>query len=112
MDATPRAGRISSAAQAVATVVYSARALLDIESTLSPWSGDTCSAAKATAAIRSGIDNLAAHPLIGRRVEGELRELIVSLGATGYVALYRFLIADDEVRVLTLVSQRELGFTP
>ena len=67
---------------------------------------------RATTAIRSGIENLAAHPLIGRRVEGELRELIVSRGATGYVALYRFLIAEDEVRVLTLISQRELGFTP
>ena len=45
-------------------------------------------------------------------VLGELRELIVSRGATGFFALYRFLIAEDEVRILTLISQRELGFTP
>jgi plasmid stabilization system protein ParE len=96
----------------VATVVYSARALSDIETALSRCSGDPGSAAKATAAIRSGAESLAAHPLVGRRVEGELRELIVSQGATGYFALYRFLIAEDEVRVLTLISQRDLGFTP
>lgn len=96
----------------MATVVYSARALADIETALSRWSGDPDSTVKAATAIRSGIENLAAHPLIGRRIEGELHELIVSQGATGYIALYRFLIAVDEVWVLTLASQRELGFTP
>jgi plasmid stabilization system protein ParE len=96
----------------VATVAYSARALSDIEIALSRWRDDPDSAVRAATAIRSGIENLTEHPLLGRRIEGELRELIVSRGATGYVALYRFLIAEDEVRVLTLVSQRELGFTP
>jgi len=112
VDATPCTGRISSAAEAVATVVYSARALSDIEAVLFRCGRNPGSAATATAAIQSGIESLAAHPLIGRRIEGELRELIVSRGATGYFALYRFLIAEDEVRVLTLISQRELGFTP
>ena len=96
----------------MATVVYSARALSDIESALSRCSSDPGSAARATTALRSAIETLTAHPLIGRRVEGELRELIVSRGATGYVALYRFLVAEDEVRVLALTSQRELSFTP
>ncbi|MDZ7841325.1 MAG: hypothetical protein U5R46_10985 [Gammaproteobacteria bacterium] len=31
------------------------------------------------------------HPLIGRRVQGEIRELVISYGKTGYVVLYRFL---------------------
>jgi plasmid stabilization system protein ParE len=96
----------------VATVVYSLRALADIESALSRFGVDPHSAVRAATAIQSAIDNLAAHPFIGRRVEGELRELIVSSGATGYVALYRFLIGDDELRILTLTSQRDLGFTP
>ena len=112
MDATPCAGRNSSAAQAVATVIYSARALSDIETALTRCSDDPGSAAKATAAIRSGAESLAAHPLIGRRVEGELRELIVSQGVTGYIALYRFLVAVDEVRILALASQRDIGFIP
>ena len=53
---------------------------------------------------------LASHPLAGRRVEGELRELVISYGKTGFVALYRFLPAADQVRVLTLRHQRELDY--
>ena len=47
-------------------------------------------AVASAAAIRSAVENLATHPLIGRRVEGDLRELVISYGATGYIALYRF----------------------
>ena len=49
---------------------------------------------------------------MGRRIEGDIRELIISYGHTGYVALYRFLVLQDEVRVLSLRHQRELGFQP
>ncbi len=64
------------------------------------------------AAIRSAVENLASHPLIGRRVEGDLRELVISYGATGYIALYRFDIQRDQVRVLALRQQREIGYLP
>ena len=64
------------------------------------------------AAIRSAVENLASHPLIGRRVEGDLRELVISYGATGYMALYRFDIQRDQVRVLALRHQREIGYLP
>ena len=66
----------------------------------------------AAGTIQSAVDNLRAHPLIGRRVEGELRELVISYGRTGYVALYRFVIGRDEVRTLAPRHQRELGFLP
>jgi plasmid stabilization system protein ParE len=66
----------------------------------------------AVAAIQSAVDNLAAHPLIGRRIEGEVRELVISYGHTGYVALYRFVIPQNEVRILAIRHQRELGFQP
>jgi plasmid stabilization system protein ParE len=69
-------------------------------------------AADAVTAIQSAVDNLAAHPLIGRRIEGELRELVISYGQTGYIALYRFVISQDEVRILATRHQRELGFQP
>jgi plasmid stabilization system protein ParE len=69
-------------------------------------------AADAVIAIQSAVNNLAAHPLIGRRIEGELRELVISYGQTGYIALYRFVIAQDEVRILAIRHQRELGFQP
>jgi plasmid stabilization system protein ParE len=97
----------------VAEVVYSARALLDIERAFQFLRQENPSAAiDAVAAISSAVETLKAHPLIGRRVEGELRELVISYGRTGYVALYRFVIGHDEVRILALRYQRELGFLP
>ena len=63
-------------------------------------------------AIQSAVDHLAAHPLVGRRVEGELRELIISYGQTGYVAFYRFVVSKKEIRILAIRHQRELGFLP
>lgn len=65
-----------------------------------------------TSAIRSAVENLAAHPLVGRRIEGDLRELVISFGATGYIALYRFVVQEDQVRVLALRHQREIGYLP
>ena len=58
----------------------------------------------------SAIDLLGSHPLIGRRLEGNVRELVISFGRTGYVALYRFVPARSEVRILALRHQRELGY--
>jgi hypothetical protein len=49
---------------------------------------------------------------VGRRVDGEIRELIISYGHSGYVALNRFVVAMDEVRILAVRHQRELGFLP
>jgi plasmid stabilization system protein ParE len=69
-------------------------------------------ALSAVEAIQSAVSNLAVHPLVGRRLESELRELIISYGRSGYVALYRFVIARDEVRILAIRHQRELGFQP
>lgn len=69
-------------------------------------------ALNAVAAIQSAVETLAAHPLLGRRVEGELRELIISYGQTGYMALYRFAVRRDDVRILALRHQREVGFVP
>jgi plasmid stabilization system protein ParE len=63
-------------------------------------------------AIRSAVEGLAAHPLIGRRVQGDIRELVISFGQTGYIALYRFVVPQDEVRVLAIRHQREIGFVP
>lgn len=67
---------------------------------------------QAVAAVRSAVEHLVSHPLVGRRVEGEIRELVISYGKTGQIALYRFLVARDEVRILGLRRQREIGFVP
>jgi plasmid stabilization system protein ParE len=66
----------------------------------------------AARAICSAVENLATHPLVGRRVHGDIRELVISFGQTGYIALYRFVVPQDEVRVLAIRHQREIGFVP
>jgi plasmid stabilization system protein ParE len=66
----------------------------------------------ASEAIRSAVAMLGAHPLLGKRVRGDIRELVISHGTTGYIALYRFLVPQDEVRILALRRQREIGFAP
>ena len=66
----------------------------------------------AVAAITGAIDTVAAHPLIGRRIDRDLRELIVPYGKSGHIAVYRFVIARDEVRILAIRRQREVGLLP
>ena len=83
----------------MAQVVYSAHAVENLERA-------------AASSICSAVDNLATHPFVGRRVEGDLRELVISYGATGFIALYRFDIQHDQVRVLALRPQREIGYLP
>lgn len=95
----------------MATVVYSARALDHIERAFQFLRDKNPKAAvAAVTAIKSAADNLVAHPLVGPRVDGELRELVISYGQTGFVALYRFVVRFDEVRILALRHQRELEF--
>jgi plasmid stabilization system protein ParE len=97
----------------VAEVVYSARALEHVERAFQFLRDRNAGAAvQALTSIQSAVDTLAAHPLIGRRVEGELRELVISYGHTGYLALYRHVIAQEQVRILAIRNQRELGFLP
>ena len=52
---------------------------------------------------------LASHPLIGRRIHGEIRELVISYGNIGYIALYRFARAESGP-YLALRHQRELDY--
>lgn len=50
------------------------------------------------------------HPLIGRPAPHNLRELVISKGRSGYVALYRFLPSKDRIDILAIRHQRECGF--
>ena len=93
----------------MARVVYSRNALENLERAFAfVAQNDPDAAVAAAEAIRSAIETLTRHPLIGRPVAGELRELVISFGRTGYVALYRFVPARHEIRVLALRHQREL----
>ena len=95
----------------MAEIVYSPNAIANIERAFEYLAErDPRSALAAASAIRTAVDVLARHPLIGRPVEGELRELVISFGRTGYVALYRFIPSENQVRVLAIRHQRELDY--
>ena len=95
----------------MAAVVYSARALDHLENAFEFLAQTDLSAAlNAATVIQSAVSTLGAHPLIGRRIEGEIRELVISFGKSGYVALYRFIPHLDVVRVLAIRHQRELDY--
>jgi plasmid stabilization system protein ParE len=61
-------------------------------------------------AIFDALELLTRHPLIGRPVAGARRELVIGRDSRGYVALYRYDPLEDEVVVLALRAQREVGF--
>ena len=105
MDRTAGQGQQSRAAEAVATVVYSRRALDHLELAFGFLAEHD-----PAEAIRSAVELLADHPFLGRPTEGGLHQLVISFGKTGYVAMYRFLPHLDEVRVLALRHQRELDY--
>ncbi|WP_309896081.1 type II toxin-antitoxin system RelE/ParE family toxin [Archangium sp.] len=95
----------------MAQVVYAARAVADFERLVS-FLGEREPelAVLAVALIGEAVSALERHPLIGRPVEEGLRELVISRGRTGYIALYRFLKTEDTVLVLALRHQREVGY--
>jgi len=94
----------------MATVVFSGAALRGIEHFLGTATAG-CRASRAVV-LRSAAALLASHPLAGAALERGLRQLVIGHGATGAMAVYRFAIAADEVRVLVVAGQRELGYRP
>ncbi|MEO8250843.1 MAG: type II toxin-antitoxin system RelE/ParE family toxin [Burkholderiales bacterium] len=93
------------------TIAYSGRARADIVR-LSEFLVETYpTAADATAdLIEEAIGVLGNHLEIGRKVGSELRELIISRGRSGCLALYHFDARSDEVFVLAIRHQRESGY--
>ncbi|MFO1400739.1 MAG: type II toxin-antitoxin system RelE/ParE family toxin [Steroidobacteraceae bacterium] len=95
----------------MAQVIYARRALDDLERLLQFLERERPGAGPAAAAvIADGIGILERHPLIGRPVEHDLRELLISRGRSGYAALYCFLAAHDVALVLAIRHQREAGY--
>jgi plasmid stabilization system protein ParE len=95
----------------LATVYYSARALVDLDRLFDFISEhDPASAGRAAQHIVDATRILRDHPLIGRPVRGDIRELVISSGRTGYVALYRLRNGVARVEILTIRHQREAGY--
>lgn len=57
--------------------------------------------------IASAVEVLLRHPKIGRPLQSGLRELVISRGATGYLALYDYSELYDDVLILRVRHQRE-----
>lgn len=95
----------------MAKLSYTRKALQDIESLTAFLAENDPEGAPETAQlIREAVLILARHPLIGRPVEQGLRELIISRGRTGYLALYRYREPEDAVLILAIRHQREAGY--
>lgn len=92
-------------------VFFTERALSDLERIFEFLDQETPDfAASVGDEIVDATSILQRHPLIGRPTSHSLRELVISKGNAGYVALYRFLPATDRVDILAVRHQRECGF--
>ena len=111
MAGTARTKSQSGPSTFVAQVVYSKAALADLERTFEFIAREDSAAGVAAAkAIGEAVSTLANHPLLGRIVERDLRELVISYGKTGYVALYWFSVERAEIWILGIRHQRELDY--
>lgn len=95
----------------MAVISYAPRALSDLERLVDFLAeSDPGAASETVELVTSAVGVLEHHPLVGHPVEAGLRELVISRGKSGYLALYRYDEARDRVLVLTLRHQREAGF--
>jgi addiction module RelE/StbE family toxin len=95
----------------LAKLSYSERALADLER-LTDFliETDLSLAAETVELIAEAVSLLTRHPLLGRPVEYALRELVISRGRSGYVALYSLEEDQDAVLILAIRHQREAGY--
>ena len=95
----------------MARITYAPGAVLDLERLRDFLAEHDPGAALAAAeSIVEAVSVLERHPLIGRPAEAGMRELVISHGRTGYVALYDWLAAIDTVVILALRHQREASY--
>ena len=92
-------------------IVFSAQALADLDRLTDFLAQTDGAAARATSdLIFDAILVLKRHPAIGRPTARGLRELVISRGRTGYVALYRENPASQRIEILAIRHQREAGY--
>ncbi len=92
-------------------LVFSPRALQDIERCVEfLMNVDPGAASATTHLLIDGLRILKDHPLVGRPAELGYRELLISRGRSGYVALYKYDVERDAAIILAIRHQRESGF--
>lgn len=96
----------------MARLVYSGQARDDMDRLFDFLAQEDRSwAIDAMTVMLDGLELLKMHPLIGRPVEFLARELVISKGKTGYLALYDYDEFNDVVLVLAICHQRECGYS-
>ncbi|MBE0625548.1 MAG: type II toxin-antitoxin system RelE/ParE family toxin [Burkholderiales bacterium] len=94
-------------------IVFAEEALDDLEQIFEfNYKRDPATALAHIEAVRSAVLILDAHPRIGRPtgVGSALRELVISHGESGYIALYEHAPAEGLVRIVAIRHQREAGY--
>lgn len=92
-------------------MIYTANALADIERLTDFLIGsDPAAALETVDLITEAVSVLRRHPDVGRPVDQILRELVISRGRTGYVALYSHEEPEDCILILAIKHQREAGY--
>lgn len=94
-------------------IVFAEAALADLERIFEfNFARDAAYALEHVAKIRSAVMILDDHPEIGRLTQpgSSLRELVISHGKSGYVALYEHSPAEKLVRIVAIRHQREAGY--
>ena len=95
----------------MARIIYSRAALLGLEKVTDFLvEADPQAASETIDLIAEAVSILNRHPLIGREIEADLRELVISRGKSGYVALYSYEPDHDAVLILAIRHQREAGY--
>ena len=101
----------AASGKSLAQLIYSNEAFADFERIIEfPRDASPASVEEVVASIQSAILILADHSLIGCKRDAFRRELIISYGHSGYVAMYRHDAAYDVVRILRVKHQRAAGF--
>jgi len=94
-------------------IVFDEEALADLERIFEfNFDRDPATSLQHIERIRDAVLILDAHPEIGRRAGrgSSLRELVISHGASGYIALYEHSPAEGLIRVAAIRHQREAGY--
>jgi len=94
-------------------IVFDTEALDDLERIFEfNFERDPATALEHTDKVRSAVLILDTHPEIGRplRRGSTLRELIISHGKSGYIALYEYSAVEKLVRIVAIRHQREAGY--
>jgi addiction module RelE/StbE family toxin len=97
----------------VAALIYSEQALSDLER-LADFllDADPAAASETIGLIEEAVQILRRHPMMGRPVEHGLRELVISRGRTGYLALYSIEQEAEAILILAIRHQREASYQP